>query len=261
MRPQFQPVGSGGRRVGVVKSMDSGGNSSRGPLINSGIPRQKRRQLSRDSLLSARGRRVSLEYQESESGKETIKKNLQQLRTERLGAGDAGERRRYRPSGEKGSRRGRRRNLSLAHRTIHPGSGGADGFPLGFKNCRPSRAPNIPRESRDDERKLRIATGNALSSVRVKRHSKFHRDRENNSTSSSGSAQNSQTALENTEQRSLDPPNSLAHGIRAVVIGVLRTLGMFVQVGRQIMDIVDSHAVLACTREYLWTKTVRWIDM
>lgn len=54
--------------------------------------------------------------------------------------------------------------------------------------------------------------------------------------------------------------SSRVSGILAVVVSVLKTLGMFVQVGRQIMNIVESNAILVCTREYLWIKLMRWID-
>jgi len=35
---------------------------------------------------------------------------------------------------------------------------------------------------------------------------------------------------------------------------------MFIQVGRQIMNVVESNAAFACTKEYLWLKIVNWID-
>ncbi|XP_033310262.1 uncharacterized protein LOC117210918 [Bombus bifarius] len=38
------------------------------------------------------------------------------------------------------------------------------------------------------------------------------------------------------------------------------TLGFFVNVGRQLMDYVDSNSVLACTKDYLLGKAIHWID-
>lgn len=57
-----------------------------------------------------------------------------------------------------------------------------------------------------------------------------------------------------------DESPSFAAGLRSAIIAVLRTLGMFVQVGRQIIDVVESNTALVCTREYLWTKIITWID-
>ncbi|RLU25222.1 hypothetical protein DMN91_003315 [Ooceraea biroi] len=48
--------------------------------------------------------------------------------------------------------------------------------------------------------------------------------------------------------------------LRSIIIGAFRTLGMFVQVGRQVMDAVESNTALVCTKEYLWAKIVKWID-
>lgn len=47
---------------------------------------------------------------------------------------------------------------------------------------------------------------------------------------------------------------------RQVFMGFLRTLGFFLNVGRQLMDYVDSNSVLACTKDYLLGKAVHWID-
>nr|XP_034173236.1 uncharacterized protein LOC117601073 [Osmia lignaria] len=48
--------------------------------------------------------------------------------------------------------------------------------------------------------------------------------------------------------------------IRETFMGFLRTLGFFVQVGRELIDYVESNTALACTKDYLWGKAVQWID-
>ncbi|EGI63987.1 hypothetical protein G5I_07566 [Acromyrmex echinatior] len=39
-----------------------------------------------------------------------------------------------------------------------------------------------------------------------------------------------------------------------------RNIGMFVHVGRRIINVVQTNAVLACTKKYVWIKIIRWID-
>lgn len=48
--------------------------------------------------------------------------------------------------------------------------------------------------------------------------------------------------------------------IRETFMGFLRALGFFVQVGRELIDYVESNTALACTKDYLWGKAVQWID-
>lgn len=48
--------------------------------------------------------------------------------------------------------------------------------------------------------------------------------------------------------------------IREAFIRFLRTLGFFVQVGREIIDYVDSNSALSCTKDYLWSRAIQWIE-
>lgn len=240
-------VGSGGReRTGVIKLMDSEGNSSRDPAwpINSRTSRRKREELSRDWLLSLCGRSTP-EFRESAA--------------EKVDEGDAGEgQRRYQRSSEE--KEGSPCGVNVL--PIHPG-GGVSGFPPGFgrsrrqmssENRRVLRPPIIPWESSRSDEHARAEDG-ALSSARVKRIVAGYEDNETASTEDSRLCM-----LGDMKQRSLDLLRFLPNNIRKVVVGVLRTLGVFVQIGRQIMDIVDSNTALSCTKEYLWFKIERWLD-
>ncbi|KYN31768.1 hypothetical protein ALC56_13907 [Trachymyrmex septentrionalis] len=53
---------------------------------------------------------------------------------------------------------------------------------------------------------------------------------------------------------------SVISSIRSFIVAVFGTLGMFVHVGRRIINVVQTNAVLVCTKEYVWTKIIRWID-
>lgn len=226
--PQFRRANtdSGGRgaAMDVVKLMDSKGNSSRNPawLINLRTPERKPGELSRDSPLFPRGRSS---WESEESAEEAIGGNLQPRSD--LAEDNEGESGRHRrPSEDKGSYEG---NVL----TIHP-RGETDNFPSGTKQS---------RRRRDVD--------NSLTQAKVQ---------VDNESSMAVTAKNSQCVLGNIGRQSVSILHFLPYYIRLPVVGVLRTLGIFVQIGRQIMDAVDSNMALSCTREYLWLKIERWLD-
>lgn len=62
------------------------------------------------------------------------------------------------------------------------------------------------------------------------------------------------------EARGLDRGDSALFHLRQAFMGFLRALGFFVNVGRQLMDYVESNGALACTKDYLVGKAIHWID-
>lgn len=62
------------------------------------------------------------------------------------------------------------------------------------------------------------------------------------------------------ETRGLDRGDTALFYLRQAFMGFLRALGFFVNVGRQLMDYVESNGALACTKDYLVGKAIHWID-
>ncbi|KOX75160.1 hypothetical protein WN51_14307 [Melipona quadrifasciata] len=62
------------------------------------------------------------------------------------------------------------------------------------------------------------------------------------------------------EARELAAAHQVLFHFQRVITGFLTTLGFFVNVGRQLMDYVDSNSALACTKDYILGKAVHWID-
>ena len=62
------------------------------------------------------------------------------------------------------------------------------------------------------------------------------------------------------EARGLDRGDTALFYLRQAFMGFLRALGFFVNVGRQLMDYVESNGALACTKDYLVGKAIHWID-
>lgn len=235
------------RCTGIVKLTNSVGNSSCDPAraINSEVSRRKPEKLSHDSLLLPRGGRVGAAKRSSlesrESGREAVKRNaLGEITRE----SETKKRRYQQPRVEKGSRI--ERDVSATPGKIHP-------FFLSelersrrqmlYENRILLPVPTVPEGSRQDDDRIRAVRG-APSLSRIGR---FIGNYEN---STSGSLQDSKLTALQGHQLSL----------RSIIISVFRALGIFVQVGRQIMNVVESNALLACTKEYLWTKIIRWID-
>ncbi|XP_043511715.1 uncharacterized protein LOC122529543 [Frieseomelitta varia] len=62
------------------------------------------------------------------------------------------------------------------------------------------------------------------------------------------------------EARELATAHLMLFHFQRVLAGFLATLGFFMNVGRQLMDYVDSNSALACTKDYVLGKAVHWID-
>ncbi|XP_067206407.1 uncharacterized protein [Linepithema humile] len=260
LHSQFRPANADTyehRRV--VKLMDFEGKSS---CVCARDPAQPinltlgRKELFRDSFLSPRGEKTAgaeqwlLESQEN--GSDAVKGSA----LSRPGGSHTRKRRQSKKA--KGSRIGR--DVSATTRTIHP-------FFLSkaerlhremlYENWEfsPVNSPlSIPEKRRQNDDSVRTVPSLSL----VEQFTDDYKD------STSQSAQNSRPillqTLQNRNQLSLAQSPSFVSSLRSIIIAVFRTLGMFVQVGRQIMDVVESNTALVCTKEYLWTKIIKWID-
>lgn len=245
-RSQFRRADAECPHTSVVKLMDSQGNSSCDPTINSTAPRREPEELSRDSP-PLRGGSAGRSFPESLGG-ETVERNaLMQFETvsgngtemrprEEESTGDGRDVSTIRPYPSSEFKRSRRQTPRKNH-----------GFPSDA---------TIPQKSREGGDVVRVARS-AASSSNIGHFVGDYKD------SASQSAQHSPTvsqASRDPNQLSLAQQSTVVYGIRSFVIAVFRTLGMFVQVGRQVIDVVQTNAALDCTREYLWTKFVKWID-
>ncbi|XP_060821998.1 uncharacterized protein LOC132910366 [Bombus pascuorum] len=80
------------------------------------------------------------------------------------------------------------------------------------------------------------------------------------SRSSSTKDQGRRSSMAKVETRETNRAHDTLFYFRQVFMGFLRTLGFFMNVGRQLMDYVDSNSVLACTKDYLLGKAIHWIE-
>ncbi|XP_043583174.1 uncharacterized protein LOC122567998 [Bombus pyrosoma] len=80
------------------------------------------------------------------------------------------------------------------------------------------------------------------------------------SRSSRTKDQGRRSSMAKVETRETNRAHDTLFYFRQVFMGFLRTLGFFMNVGRQLMDYVDSNSVLACTKDYLLGKAIHWID-
>ncbi|KOC71149.1 hypothetical protein WH47_06210 [Habropoda laboriosa] len=80
------------------------------------------------------------------------------------------------------------------------------------------------------------------------------------SRSSKAEDQGRRSSMTKVEARALGRAFATLLDLRQAFMGFLRTLGFFVQVGRQLMDYVDSNSALVCTKNYLVGKAILWID-
>ncbi|XP_070164557.1 uncharacterized protein [Polyergus mexicanus] len=240
------------RCTGIVKLTNSVGNSPCNPerAINSEVSHRKPEQLSRDSFLLPRGKRVDVAerspLESRGSGREAVKRNAISRFGEIARGSNTKERRYQQPRVEKRSRI--ERDVSVAPERIHPFFLSGQNFKQShqqmlYKNRVLLPILTIPEGSRQDNDHIRAVKATPLLS-RVRRFI------ENYENTTSGSVKDSRFTALQVRQLSL----------RSVIITVLRTLGIFVHVGRQIMDVVESNAILACTKEYLWIKIIKWID-
>lgn len=234
------------RCTDIVKLTNSVANPPCNPAraINSEVSHRKPKELSRDSLLLPCEEGVAAERSplESRGSGRAVKKNAFSRFNEIARGNDKTKKRRYQqPRVEKGSRI--ERDVSASLGMIHP-------FLLRrlrqqtlYKNRLFFPIPTIEKRLRQGDKRIRAVKG-APSLSRVGRFM------ENYENSTSESVKDSRLTVLQARQLSL----------RSLIITVFRTLGIFVQVGRQIMDVVESNAILACTKEYLLTKIIRWID-
>jgi len=241
------------RRRGAVNLMDSEGNSSHDPAgaINPGTSRRKPEELSRDSLLSPRGAGVSAERSAVEprrGGRVAIQRKVL-LPAETTGRNGAMKRRSRRSTQEDGSR-----TVSL--------------LPLMMSVfCRSERTEretfyeewraSLPvSEGRRVEQQL-VRTPRCASLLPLKEIT----DDYGNLMSQSVRDSRSRASRDlRARQSPVSQRPSFVSTVRSIIVSVFRTLGMFIQVGRQIMNVVESNAAFACTKEYLWLKIVNWID-
>lgn len=253
VRSQFRRVNAERRPcMGVIKLMDSKGNSSCEPTINSKTLRRKPEELSCDSLLSPRGGSAIAERSPLESpgsGGEAVKRNaFPQFKTVR--GGDT-KKQHYQQPTEKG-------NSSVGRdvSAIHP-------FFLSvfrrlrtlYENYGFSPVSIILQKLRQGDDPIRIKRS-ASSLSNFERFIKNHEDPANQE------AQHSKLmtlqASQNQDQLSL--VHIAVTGIYSFVVAFFRTLGMFTQIGRQIIDAIETNKALTCTKKYLWTKIIKWID-
>ncbi|XP_071570145.1 uncharacterized protein [Temnothorax nylanderi] len=254
-RSQFRRVNASAEhpRMSVVKLMDSEGNSSCNPTINSKTFRRKPEELSRDSLLSPHGGRAVAERSFLESpgsgGKAVERNAFMQFKT--VSGSDTKKRDSQRPREEESSRDGR--DVSTA---IHPS------FLSEFRRSHRQALhenhsfppdPTIPRKSRQDDDLVRTARSvPSLSNDR-----RFIGDYEG---SANQSAQHSKLIALRTSR----DPNELSldqeSTMHTFIIAVFRTLGLFIEMGRLIMDVVQANTALLCTKEYVSKKFIKWIE-
>lgn len=254
-RLQFRRVNADtDHRYRAVKLMDSEGNSSRDLTgsINSRTSRRKPEELSRDSLLSPRAQRSTLESRRG--GRVAVKRNVFP-RAETTGS--TWKRRSRRSAEEEGSRSGRYGSLvPVAMRAFRRSGLGRTEERTLYGEWGEFLASNSGKSARRNEQVVRAAKS-AISSLSLEEFTK--NDYGGGGESTGRSIRDSRSNALRYRQ-SLQRPSSFAATVRSIIVGVFKTLGMFVQVGRQIMDVVESNTALACTKEYLWVKIINWID-
>ncbi|XP_020284962.1 uncharacterized protein LOC109855287 [Pseudomyrmex gracilis] len=257
----FRLVSANTERRTVVKPMNSKENSSCDPvkLINSRTSRRERGKLSRDSLREKERRFVGAERSILES-RASGRKAVERIALFKTTGGSDTKKQRYPRSKkeEEGSRSGK----DVSPGTIHP-----------FLSSRLERdlRQQMPHENRGSSFAVpTIFEDSKQNGTTVRREdaalsSRYERFVDNGGyeNSISQTARNLRpTALKVSQDRnelSIVQQPSLLSSIYSTIAPVFKTLGMFVQVGRQIIDVVESNTALACTREYLWTKLIRWI--
>lgn len=273
---QFRRVNAESSRMSVVKLMDSKGNSSRDPTINSQTPRRMPEELSHDdSLLSPHRESAIAErsFLESRgSGEETVKKRDASLQFKMVS--DTKKRHSQR-SRERESSRDRRNVLTA---TIHPF------FSSEFSSSRQQVLDEnhelpfvlkIPQESRKDDliRTVRSAmpllsdfepsflTNNKISNDITKHDEIFnnvgdYKNLTNQSTQHSKHQITSLPASQDPILVSFSPQPSTESFLSVF----MRTLRMFVQVGRQVIDNIYANPAFICLKDYSWTKFVKWME-
>ncbi|XP_072750566.1 uncharacterized protein [Anoplolepis gracilipes] len=247
---QFQRINMATVRcTGIVKLTNSVANSSCNPVraINSEMSRRKPEELSRDSLLLPYGERVGATERSPlesprESGKEAVKRNAFSRFGDIVGGSDTKKGYYQQPRVEKRSRIKRSVSKGMIHPHFLSRLKGSPRSNL-YENRVRFPIPTVPEGSKQDDGRIRAVKG-AASLSRVQRFI------ENYATSTSGSIKDSRLTASQARQLSLS----------SVIIPVFRTLGIFVQVHRQIMDVIETNKVLECIMTYLWAKFINWIE-
>lgn len=233
------------RCTDIVKLTNSVANPSCNPAraINSEVLRRKSEELSRDSLLLPREEGVAAERSplESRGSGRAVKKNAFSRFNKITGGSDAKKRRYQQPRVEKRLRIERDVSAGM----IRPFLPRLERLrqQMLYKNRLFFPILTVEMGARQGDDRIRAAK----SAPSLSRVGRFMENYEN---STSESVKDSRLTVLQARQLSL----------RSLIITVFRTLGIFVQVGRQVIDVVESNAILACTKEYLMTKIIRWID-
>lgn len=232
------------RCTDIVKLTNSVANPSCNPAraINSEVLRRKPEELSRDSLLLPREEVVAAERSplESRGSGRAVKKNAFSRFNKITGGSDAKKWRYQQPRVEKRSRIERDVSAGMI-RPFLPRLQRLRQQML-YKNRLFFPISTVEMRARQGDDRIRAAKSAPSLSV--------GRFIENYENSTSESVKDSRLTVLQARQLSL----------RSLIITVFRMLGIFVQVGRQVIDVVESNAILACTKEYLMTKIIRWID-
>lgn len=227
---QFRRVNAKCSRKGVIKLMDSEGNLSCNPTINSKTPRRK--ELSRDSLLSSHGGSAIAERSFSESrvsGGEAVKRNAQ---FEMVSGSDTRKRHSRQPRGQGSTTDGR--DVT----TIPPSfwSGFMRSQQMLQKYGFPSSLHTIPQKSRQDG--LPFSEDYENLANKVIQHVK----------------QIVSQASQDRYKRSLVEQHSKSNTtLSGDVTGIFETV-------RSLIMTVITNEIFVCMSEYVWSKLMKWIE-
>ena len=254
-RSQFRRVNADTKRsrVSVVKLMDSEGNSSCDLTINSTMSRRKPEELSRDLLLSPRGGSAIAErslFGFRGSGGDALKRNVLAIQN--------GQRKRHEEatlsaaegSGEFKKRKGHFNDTSVLF---------VGAQKIATNILRKSLIFPRPDDSAEIEASRRLHSRVVRNVSSLSNIEQFNRDYKN---STSQLIQRSKLVSQKQLQLSddLDWSWVVISSIHSFIVAVFEKLGIFVHVGRHIINVIQTNAVLACTKEYIWTKIIKWID-
>jgi len=234
---------------GVIKLMDSEGNLSCNPTINSKTPRRKREELSRDSLLSPQAGNTIAErpFPESRANGEEIVKRNAPLQFEMVSGSDTRKRHSQQPREKESSRDGRILTVTIPpfflpefkrshQQMLHKNHG----FPS---------VPTIPQKSRQDALIRTARSTPSVSNVRP-----FAEDYENLTNKTVQHVK--QIVSQDSRDRSKRSLELFAEGGNSFVDIILQEIAEF----RRWVNLVTTNQGIVCTIKYLWTKFYRWIE-
>lgn len=252
-RSQFRRVNADTKRsrMSVVKLMDSEGNLSSDLTINSTMSRRKPEELSRDLLLSPHGGSAIAErslFEFRGSGGDALKGNVLAIQNGQRKRREEATLSAVKGSRELKGRKGRFNDTSVLFvgaQKIAP----TNALRKSSVFARPDDSAEIETSRRPRSRGVR----NVFSSSNIER---FNRTYEN---STSQLIQHSKPIVSQKQPQLFDLWPVIS-SIRSFIVDVFGTLGMFVYIGRHIINIIQTNVILVCTREYVWTKIIKWID-